>query len=164
MFYLLIAKLWLKTLDDKYDLFKLFAYGSVGYVMLHFYLSMKTPTGVLGMLKSSFYYVMVLDFVLAYCLLSQSSQSKEDHIQDDNKLCNDKERMEIIQRIKEANHPIVEKKESIFVPKTGGAVKEKEKEKEIEPKHKVTLLVPHTKSQSDNEGSREEDLPVYKSE
>lgn len=146
MFYLLIGKLWIKKIGEKYDLFRLFTYGSIGYIILHFYLHMRTYTGILGMFKNLFYYILILDFVLTYCLLEQS-QCQIEHYKDDENLCNDKERVEIIKKIKELNE---DNKESVFVVK-----KEVKDIKEEETKPKVIVM---------SEKSCDENIPVYKGE
>lgn len=125
MFYLLIGKLWIKSIQNNKDLFYLFTYGAVFYMILHAYLNSRETTGVLYMIKTYFYYIMVIDFVVTYCLLSNKNKSEE--FKDDVKLCTDQERQEIIKRLNEINkkdvitieqkkEPLVEQKE-LFIKK-----------------------------------------------
>lgn len=146
MFYLLISKVWIRELNNKYDLFKLFTYGSVGYIFLHYYLNMRSYDGILGIIKNFFYYLMILDFVLAYCSLYQP---KVEHYEN---AINDPEKEAIIKKINEVNNEPKQSGSGVFITK-------KEVEQQSENKAKITLL-----PQKEGEISQSEELPVYKAE
>lgn len=69
MVYTIISKLPFITSDKSNKrFFKIFVFGSLIYVLLHYYLFQKDQEGILDSVKTYLYYAMALDFCLAYAL------------------------------------------------------------------------------------------------
>ena len=69
MFFTLVSKTIITSLESKRDFFYIFMIGCVGYVIVHWYLNMKIRTGVPEMIRKYIYYMMVIDMIIAFVLL-----------------------------------------------------------------------------------------------
>ena len=78
MFYTLVSKIPLISGDrSNKKFFKIFIFGSIAYILLHYYLHSGEKFPLLEKLKSYLYYIMAVDLALAY-YLSRSSALPDD--------------------------------------------------------------------------------------
>ena len=75
MFYTLATKL--PTITNGKKILKIFLFGSICYVLLHYYIQTNQNLGFLTSLSKYFYYVMVFDFITAYLILKMVPNDKE---------------------------------------------------------------------------------------
>jgi hypothetical protein len=69
MFYTIISKLpFISSDKSSRKIFKIFVFGSLLYILLHYYLFLNAQEGLLDMLKTYIYYAMVADLVTVYAL------------------------------------------------------------------------------------------------
>jgi len=69
MFYTIISKLpFISSDKSSRKIFKIFVFGSLLYILLHYYLFLNAQEGMLDMLKTYIYYAMVADLVTVYAL------------------------------------------------------------------------------------------------
>jgi len=79
MFYTLVSKIPLISGDrSNKKFFKIFIFGSIAYILLHYYLYSGEKFAFLEKLKSYLYYVMAVDLALAYYLSKSSITPDED--------------------------------------------------------------------------------------
>lgn len=102
MFYTLASRIPLISGDIiSKRFFKIFLFGSIAYILLHYYLYSEKRFEVLDKLKSYLYYVMALDLGMAYYLTKWSTpQIDEDKKQTDN-LYTHEQRAEIDRNLRE---------------------------------------------------------------
>lgn len=79
MVYTIISKLPFITSDkSNRRFFKIFVFGSLIYVLLHYYLFQKDQDGILDSIKTYLYYAMGLDLCLAYALDQWTGNTEEE--------------------------------------------------------------------------------------
>jgi hypothetical protein len=110
MFYTLVSRTVITKINSPRDYLYIFLLGSVGYVVLHWYLHMDKREGFTEKIREYLYYAMVIDAITAYVLMvmypSKSSDKKNDKT-DDNEESKEKEytpeqKKAILQRMQEA--------------------------------------------------------------
>jgi hypothetical protein len=69
MFYTLVSRSLITKINTPRDYFYIFLIGSVGYVILHWYLHMDKREGIIEKVREYLYYAMVLDVITAYVLM-----------------------------------------------------------------------------------------------
>jgi hypothetical protein len=78
MFYTIISKLpFISSDKSSRKFFKIFVFGSLLYILLHYYLFANAQEGILDMVKTYIYYAMVADLVTAYALETWFSGKQE---------------------------------------------------------------------------------------
>lgn len=93
MIYTIISKLPFITSDkSNRRFFKIFVFGSLLYILLHYYLYQKDQEGILDNLKTYIYYALAIDLCLAYALDKWSNLDTEKV--DDTELPNNKKQIE----------------------------------------------------------------------
>lgn len=112
MFYTLVSRTIITKINTSRDYFYIFLLGSVGYVVLHWYLHMEKREGIVEKAREYLYYAMVLDLIIAYVWMMFSpvkSDKKSDSDNDDSneqkpaeKTYTPEERKMITQRMQEA--------------------------------------------------------------
>lgn len=84
MVYTIISKLPFITSDkSNRRFFKIFVFGSLIYILLHYYLYQKDQEGIMDSVKTYIYYAMALDFCLAYALDQWMGNKEEEEKQED---------------------------------------------------------------------------------
>jgi DNA segregation ATPase FtsK/SpoIIIE-like protein len=86
MVYTIISKLPFITSDkSNRRFFKIFVFGSLIYILLHYYLFQKDQEGILDSVKTYLYYAMAIDFCVAYTLdqWMGSPQDEDQKIEED---------------------------------------------------------------------------------
>lgn len=69
MFYTLVSRTIITKIDNPRDYLYIFVIGSVGYVVLHWYLHMEKREGIIERVRGYIYYAMVLDAIVAYVMM-----------------------------------------------------------------------------------------------
>jgi hypothetical protein len=69
MFYTLVSRSIITKINTSRDYLYIFLIGSIGYVILHWYLHMDKCEGFLEKIREYLYYAMVVDAVTAYALM-----------------------------------------------------------------------------------------------
>lgn len=84
MFYTLISKIPLISGDrTNKKFFKIFIFGSIAYILLHYYLHSGKNNEIMEKIKAYLYYAMVVDLMMAYYLSRPSIEDDEsDNIRD----------------------------------------------------------------------------------
>ena len=70
MFYTLVSRSIITKINTSRDYLYIFLIGSIGYVILHWYLHMDKCTGILEKTREYLYYAMVVDAITAYALMT----------------------------------------------------------------------------------------------
>lgn len=86
MFYTLVSRTIITRITTPRDYLYIFLIGSVGYVVLHWYLYMEKKEGIMEKVREYLYYAMVLDMITAIILLSMypSKSDKTENEEDNN--------------------------------------------------------------------------------
>lgn len=84
MFYTLVSRSIITKINTPRDYFYIFLIGSVGYVILHWYLHMDKREGIVEKVREYLYYAMVFDAITAYVLMMMYPVKSDKKIQDDN--------------------------------------------------------------------------------
>jgi len=84
MFYTLVSRTIITKINSPRDYFYIFLIGSVGYVILHWYLNMDEAEGIMGKIRDYLYYVMVIDAITAYVLMIMYPAKTDKIIEKDN--------------------------------------------------------------------------------
>ncbi len=80
MFYTITSKLpFIETDNSKRKMLKIFIIGSVLYILLHLYLYSSNMTGLLENIKQYLYYMMALDFGVAYFFSKNSAEEETEN-------------------------------------------------------------------------------------
>ncbi len=84
MFYTLASKFLITKVSTPRDYLYIFIAGSVGYVILHWYLHMEKQEGIVEKVREYLYYAMVIDVITAYVLITMypSKSDKENNNED----------------------------------------------------------------------------------
>jgi len=69
MFYTLVSRTVITKITTPRDYLYIFLIGSVGYVILHWYLYMEKREGIVEKVREYLYYAMVIDAITAYALM-----------------------------------------------------------------------------------------------
>lgn len=94
MFYIISSRIPLISSDfTKRKYFKVFVFGSVFYVLLHYYLNKQITVGIPEKMKKYLFYIMGVDFTIACILLKyiKTAVPEEETEDDDNDSENDNE-------------------------------------------------------------------------
>src|SRR5579872_1640518 len=111
MFYTLVSRTVITKINTPRDYFYIFLIGSIGYVILHWYLHMEQREGIVEKIREYLYYAMVIDVVTAYIwmMLSPVKSDKETEDKEDtknrergNEQYTPEEKKMIMQRMQEA--------------------------------------------------------------
>ena len=87
MFYAIASKIpFIESDKSKRKILKIFIIGSVLYVLLHYYLYSSPMNGMLSTVKQYLYYLMFVDFGIAYFLSSQTVQEENEEDSEDGQL------------------------------------------------------------------------------
>lgn len=180
MFYTLVTKSFIKNIRTSKNYLYIFLTGSVGYILIHWYLHMDIQTGIKQTLKHYLYYVMILDAFIAYSMIrmyakSIQQDSTEDEIPKPDVEYTPEQKMIILQKMQETRrlqqlahkehmnltnekeNDIKDAKQSIFT-KSEESNEESSNKKTSTGKNKETIKV--VKKVSDNVNDTE--IPVYK--
>jgi|688.fasta_scaffold68406_4 type IV secretory pathway VirB10-like protein len=85
MFFTIISKVPIIANDNSSSkMFKIFVIGAILYILLHYYLFIGDRGEIINKYKNYIYYVMGIDFAIAYAL-SVMSSSNDDEDEDDEK-------------------------------------------------------------------------------
>ena len=84
MFYTLVSRSLITKINTPRDYFYIFLIGSVGYVILHWYLHMDKREGIIEKVREYLYYAMVLDVITAYVLMKMYPAKSDKKNTDDN--------------------------------------------------------------------------------
>lgn len=108
MVYTIISKLPFIT-SDKSDkrFFKIFVFGSLIYLLVHYYLFQKDQDGILNSIKTYLYYAMALDFCLAYSLdqwIGHTEKTQDNILPNNEKQKQEKKKEEEKEQEKENEH------------------------------------------------------------
>jgi type IV secretory pathway VirB10-like protein len=87
MFYTLVSRSIITKINTPRDYFYIFLLGSVGYVILHWYLHMEKRDGIIEKVREYLYYAMVIDIITAYVwmVLSPVKTDKKEDSNDETK-------------------------------------------------------------------------------
>jgi len=90
MFYTLVSRTIITKITTPRDYLYMFIIGSVGYVVLHWYLHMDKRDGIVEKVREYLYYMMVFDMVTSYVLMTlYPVKSGKPDVNDDEKDEND---------------------------------------------------------------------------
>jgi hypothetical protein len=90
MFYTLVSRTIITKITTPRDYLYMFIIGSVGYVVLHWYLHMDKRDGIVEKVREYLYYMMVFDMVTSYVLMTlYPVKSGKPDVSDDEKDEND---------------------------------------------------------------------------
>ena len=84
MFYTLVSRSIITKINTPRDYFYIFLIGSVGYVVLHWYLHMDKRAGIVEKVREYLYYAMVFDVITAYALMMMYPAKADKKITDNN--------------------------------------------------------------------------------
>ena len=86
MFFTIISKVPIIADDNSSSkMFKIFVIGAILYILLHYYLFIGDRGEIINKYKNYIYYVMGIDFAIAYALSIMSSSNDEEEEEDDEK-------------------------------------------------------------------------------
>src|SRR5579872_245129 len=77
MFYTLVGKAVITKITTPRDYLYIFIIGSIGYVVLHWYLHMDKREGFIEKIRELLYYAMVIDAITAYMLTPVATPTNE---------------------------------------------------------------------------------------
>lgn len=176
MFYTLVSKSFIKQINLTNDYLYIFLAGSIAYVCIHWYLNIDNQTGIKERIKNYFYYIMMLDGIIAYTMLKiyakKMTKETEDQQEDNNNVVEytPEQKMLILQKSREArqlqqqqqqqhkeklqeeNEEVIDAKPSIFTKS------EESSSKDSTSKKKDTVKVVKKVS----EPVDDTEIPVYK--
>lgn len=175
MFYTLVSKSFIKQINSTNDYLYIFLAGSIAYVCIHWYLNIDNQTGIKERIKNYFYYIMMLDGIIAYTMLKiyakKMTKETEDQQEDNNNVVEytPEQKMLILQKSREArqlqqqqqqhkeklqeeNEEVIDAKPSIFTKS------EESSSKDSTSKKKDTVKVVKKVS----EPVDDTEIPVYK--
>lgn len=69
MFYTIVSRTIITKINTPRDYFYIFLLGSVGYIVLHWYLHMDKREGIVEKVREYLYYAMVIDIITTYLLM-----------------------------------------------------------------------------------------------
>ena len=69
MFYTLVSRTAITKINSPRDYFYIFLLGSIGYVVLHWFLNMDKREGMVEKVREYLYYAMAIDMMIAFALL-----------------------------------------------------------------------------------------------
>ncbi len=70
MFYTIVSRTIITKINTPRDYLYIFLIGSVGYIALHWYLNMEKRSGIQDKLREYLYYIMAIDIVTAFTLMT----------------------------------------------------------------------------------------------
>lgn len=175
MFYTLVSKSFIKQINSTNDYLYIFLAGSIAYVCIHWYLNIDNQTGIKERIKNYFYYIMMLDGIIAYTMLkiyAKKMTKETEEQQEDNNVIEytPEQKMLILQKSREArqlqqqqhkekiqeeNEEVKESKPTIF---TKSEESHEETSKDSTSKKKDTVKVVKKVSEQVDDT----DIPVYK--
>ena len=108
MFFIIVSKTLITPTGKNSDIFKLFIYGSIGYVLLHHYLYSSEQTNALEYLKNYIYYILFFDLLTAVVLLKVFGKTQDSDLNTDN--------VDIMKKVRELqNAENINNSDDIFV-------------------------------------------------
>jgi len=85
MFFTIISKVPIIANDNSSSkMFKIFVIGAILYILLHYYLFIGDRGEIINKYKNYIYYVMGIDFAIAYALSVMTSNNDDEEEEDDN--------------------------------------------------------------------------------
>lgn len=70
MFYTLVSRSLITKINSSRDYLNIFLVGSIGYVILHWYLYSEKKEGIMEKIREYLYYLMVVDIITSYVLVT----------------------------------------------------------------------------------------------
>lgn len=80
MFYTLVSRSFITNINCSRDYMNIFLIGSVGYIILHWYLYSEKKEGITEKIREYLYYMMVIDIVTSYVLVTFYPSKSSKHI------------------------------------------------------------------------------------
>lgn len=126
MLYTIVSKIpFISSNNSKRKILIIFIIGSVLYALLHYYLYSSPINGLFEQLKKYLYYIMAVDFGLAYFLSSKNNnehnedeENQEEYSQEELKMIE----MENIKRMQMMQQMEMQKRQQLLLQAQGGMV------------------------------------------
>jgi len=156
MFYTIISRLPIVQSDSSSRrYFKIFLYGSVVYLLLHYYLFSSERASFLEKLKSYIYYIMALDFIVA-CAWTKLTGIVQEDVEEEKVSHEDKEsimkNIEELRRMQLMRQQALQTQKSPFVKQPAQLAQPEEKS---ESQHKESSEKVSSKKEDRKKDNRE---------
>ena len=159
MFYTLVSRTVVTKINTSRDYFNIFLIGSVGYVILHWYLHMEKRDGIIEKVREYLYYTMVVDVITAYAMMimypvKKSDEHNTDDVEESKENDKKKEEEQYTPDQKKAIMQKMQEARRLQQMRHKDMIEQKETKETKETKESNVINVDQPKKEEDNVGEK----------